>query len=163
YTSDLLDRVKAKVEAMMDGGIGLEPVMDALVQRGRARLDVEVQRAIDTGTDEFASRGFPEPNGPLALAIDDVVQRGTEANAAVDGGLGLGPVMHALFQRGRARLDVEVARAVDTRTDEFASRGFSEPNGILALAIDDIVQGGIEAKPALNNEITIEEYRELVN
>lgn len=97
YTSDLLDRVKAKVEAMMDGGIGLEPVMDALFQRGRARLDVEVQRAIDT------------------------------------------------------------------RTDEFASRGFSEPNGILALAIDEIVQGGIEAKAALNNEITIEEYRELVN
>ena len=96
YVSDLLDRVKAKVEFMMDGGLGLEPI---------------------------------------------------EA---------------VIFQRGRARIDLEVRRNIDTRTAEFASRGFSEPNGILAQAVDELLQGGLDAKAELNSQITIESYRELV-
>lgn len=96
YTSELLDKVKAKVELMMDGGLGLEPI---------------------------------------------------EA---------------VLFQRGRARIDIEARRTIDTRIHEFAARGFSEPNGILNQAIDEILQGSLEAKAELNSTITIESYKELI-
>lgn len=80
----------------------------------------------------------------------------------MDGGLGLEPIEAILFQRGRARIDIEVRRNIDTRTAEFSSRGFSEPNGILGQAIDEILQGGLDAKAELNSQITVESYKELV-
>lgn len=81
YTSELLDRVKGKVAFMMDGGLGLEPIEAVIFQRGRARIDREVRRAIDTRINEFASRGFSEPNGVLGQAIDEILQGGLNANA----------------------------------------------------------------------------------
>lgn len=80
----------------------------------------------------------------------------------MDGGIGLEPIEALLFQRARSRIDIEVRRNIDTRTDEFTSRGFSEPNGILAQAVDEILQGGLDAKAELNTQIAVESYRELV-
>lgn len=80
----------------------------------------------------------------------------------MDGGLGLEPIEQIMFQRGRSRLDLEVRRTINTRTDEFASRGFSEPNGILNAAVLEILQGGQDAKADLNSTITIESYKELI-
>ncbi|HEY3434224.1 MAG TPA: hypothetical protein VGK41_01090 [Solirubrobacterales bacterium] len=84
YTSDLLEKVKAKVSMMMDGGLGLEPIEQVIFQRGRSRLDIEVRRNIDTRTNEFASRGFSEPNGILAQAVDEILQGGLGAKAELN-------------------------------------------------------------------------------
>ena len=80
----------------------------------------------------------------------------------MDGETGLESVENVLFERGRARIEVEQRRAIDTRIDEFATRGFSEPNGILSLAVDEIIQSGLNQKGELNREITLGKYREMV-
>lgn len=82
YTSDLLPKVKAKVQLMMDGGLGLEPIEAIIFQRGRSRIDIEARRAIDTRVNEFASRGFEEPNGILGKAIDEILQGAQNAKAS---------------------------------------------------------------------------------
>lgn len=84
YTSDLLDRVKAKVQLMMDGGFGLEPIEALIFQRGRNRIDLEARRAIDMRVNEFSNRGFEEPNGILRQAIDEVIQTSYNAKASLN-------------------------------------------------------------------------------
>ncbi len=86
----------------------------------------------------------------------------SKVSMMMDGGLGLEPIEAVIFQRGRARLDIEVRRNIDARTAEFASRGFSEPNGVLAQSIDQILQGGLEAKAELNSNLTVQAYQELL-
>lgn len=81
YTSDLLEKVKRKVSGMMDGSTGLEPIESALFSRGRDRIEVETRRDIDTRISEFAARGFSEPNGVLAQALDEIIQAGNNRKA----------------------------------------------------------------------------------
>lgn len=81
YASALLPKIQDKVRAMMDGGLGLEPVEQAMFDRGRERIDIEVRRDIDTRTDEFGSRGFTEPNGILSRAVSQIIQSGMNRKA----------------------------------------------------------------------------------
>lgn len=75
YTSNLLDRVKGRVDTMLDGGTGLPAaVAQALRDRAYSALDVSERRAIQTATDEFASKGWEEPNGLLAERLAEVRQ-----------------------------------------------------------------------------------------
>ena len=99
---------------------------------------------------------------PTPYTSDLLAKVKAKVEMMMDGGLGLEPIEAVIFQRGRSRLDVEVRRTIDTRTNEFASRGFSEPNGILAQAVDEILQGGLNAKAELNAQVTIESYKELI-
>ena len=85
-----------------------------------------------------------------------------KVSAMMDGGSGLEPIEAVLFQRGVDRIERETRRDIDTRINEFATRGFSEPNGVLGLAIDEIIQGGANRKADASREITIESYRELL-
>lgn len=78
----------------------------------------------------------------------------------MDGSTGLEPIESALFGRGRDRIEVETRRAIDTRVAEFATRGFSEPNGILGLSIDMLLQEGVNRKADLSREVTIASYQE---
>lgn len=75
YTSDLLDRVKQRVGGMLDGGTGL-PAAVAQALRDRAWDGVETQeaRAVQKATEEFAARGFSEPNGLLVQRLAEVRQ-----------------------------------------------------------------------------------------
>lgn len=87
-----------------------------------------------------------------------------KVSSMMDGNSGLGPIEDALFARARERIDIEVRRDIETRTDEFATRGFSEPNGVLAASLDEILQSGQFRKAELNRDIAIESYKEsLVN
>ena len=97
---------------------------------------------------------------PYTSTLLDKVK--SKVSMMMDGGLGLEPIEQIIFQRGRSRIDAEVRRTIDTRTNEFASRGFSEPNGILNQAVDEILQGGLNAKADLNAQVTIESYKELI-
>ncbi len=84
YVSELLDKVRGKVSGMMDGSTGLEPIEDALFGRGADRIALEVRRDIDTRVTEFASRGFSEPNGILASAVDQIIQSGQNRKAELN-------------------------------------------------------------------------------
>lgn len=75
-------------------------------------------------------------------------------------GFDLEPIEAVLFERGRSRIDIEVRRAIDTRVNEFATRGFTEPNGILAASIDEILEGGLDRVAEHNRDVTIESYKE---
>lgn len=75
YTSALLDKVKAQVSSMLDGGPGLPAaVAQALRDRAWEAVDVQERRAIQQATEEFASRGFSEPNGVLNARLAEVRQ-----------------------------------------------------------------------------------------
>lgn len=75
YVSDLLDKVRAKVSWMLDGGTGLPAaVQEALWARAKGRVDLEEQRIVQQTIDEFATRGFTTPNGILNRRIDQARQ-----------------------------------------------------------------------------------------
>lgn len=77
YVSQMLDTVKARLGTMLAGGTGLPPaVEEAIYERGRARLDVEVNRAVQEVFDEFGARGFNEPQPILAARVERVRQDG---------------------------------------------------------------------------------------
>ena len=83
YASQLLDRVKSRLSTMLDGGTGLPAaVAQALRDRAYAALDVQEQRAIQQAVEEFAARGFSEPNGILARALVEVRQNNQNQRSA---------------------------------------------------------------------------------
>lgn len=67
YVSDLLDKVRGTVSGMLDGGTGLPAsVAQALRDRANAEADVQQLREEQTVVEDFASRGFAEPQ-PLMM------------------------------------------------------------------------------------------------
>lgn len=66
YTSDMLDRIKAKLIDMMDGKLGLEDWIErAMYERALAREDMASSKATDELTTSFAARGWSLPPGVL--------------------------------------------------------------------------------------------------
>lgn len=84
YTSALLDKVRGRVSSMLDGDTGLPAaIAQALRDRAFAAVDREEYRAVQTATEEFASRGFSEPNGILTRRLAEVRQNSqSQRNAA---------------------------------------------------------------------------------
>lgn len=73
YVSALLDKTKATISRMQDGGTGLPAAIErALFERGRQRIDEETERAVQEVYDEFGTRNFSEPNGMLAARLERV-------------------------------------------------------------------------------------------
>lgn len=75
YESVLLDALKAKVQEMMAGGIGLpESVEQGLYDRAREREDQASAKAVDEAFETFASRGFSMPPGMLAKQVNAAIE-----------------------------------------------------------------------------------------
>ena len=80
YDSDLLNSVTSRLTTMLLGGTGLPPSIEqAIWDRGRAREDVTAKKATQEAYEEFASRGFMLPSGPLAGRVAEVWQKNREA------------------------------------------------------------------------------------
>ncbi|MBS0227093.1 MAG: hypothetical protein JSS23_00170 [Proteobacteria bacterium] len=85
YASALLDKLKTQISSMMDGGTGLPPAIEqALFDRGRSRITVEVERNIEGVYDEVSARGFTEPNGILAARVRKAKQDGQDKVAEIN-------------------------------------------------------------------------------
>lgn len=70
YTPKVLDEVTAEIKAMLNG-VGLPPdVEQQLYDRARSREEENAFRALQDVDDEFASRGFDEPQGIWARRRD---------------------------------------------------------------------------------------------
>lgn len=88
YVSDLLNKVRATVSGMLDGGTGL-PASVAQALRDRANAEADVQQARDEQTviEDWASRGFEAPQGPmrkeLAMVRQDAANRRSAASRDV--------------------------------------------------------------------------------
>lgn len=75
YTSALLTKVTGQVSTMLDGGTGLPAaVAQALRDRANVQVDNEEARSVQEAVEEFASRGFDEPNGILSRRVAMVRQ-----------------------------------------------------------------------------------------
>lgn len=80
YDSALLQTVVNRLTTMLAGGTGLPPAIEqAIWDRGRAREDVVAKKATQEAYEEFASRGFALPTGPLAGRVAEVWQKNREA------------------------------------------------------------------------------------
>lgn len=85
YISALDAKVKASVSSMIDGGTALpEAIERALFERSTSRITLDVEREVEQAIDEFAARGFQEPNGILAKRIAQVRQAGQDKRAEVN-------------------------------------------------------------------------------
>ena len=75
YDSILLSALKAKVQEMLAGGIGLpDAVEQGLYDRARARDDMAAAKAVDEAFDAFAARGFTLPPGTLLKQVNAVIE-----------------------------------------------------------------------------------------
>lgn len=75
----------------------------------------------------------------------------------LDGGTGLpAAIERALFERSRSRLDEEGTRAIQEVHDEFGTRGFSEPNGMLANRVARVRQDVQNRAADINRDLTIQ-------
>lgn len=84
YNSMLLSKTSTQISFMLDGGTGLPAaIAQALRDRAFAALDGQEYRAVQQATEEFASRGFAQPNGILARTLAEVRQNNqNQRNAA---------------------------------------------------------------------------------
>lgn len=78
----------------------------------------------------------------------------------LDGGIGLpAAIQDALWARARGRVDIEEARAIQQTVDEFGTRGFTEPNGILNQRLEIARQNNQNQRLALSRDLVIEEAK----
>lgn len=72
------------------------------------------------------------------------------------GNSGIPPdVERAMWERAVSREDIQIQRDVSAAMNEFSSRGFTLPSGVLAARIDAIRDAGQVKKNALGRDITI--------
>lgn len=76
YASALLEQVKARVAAMLDGGTGLPPEIEsALFERARARESSTALARVQDALDTWAGRGFSMPPGMLVANVNAAQQQ----------------------------------------------------------------------------------------
>jgi hypothetical protein len=82
YESVMLERLEAALDPMLKAQQALpQHIEDAIFQRGRSRIEVETQRAVDQAFAEFGNRGFSEPQGMLAGTVLELRGQGLNSRA----------------------------------------------------------------------------------
>lgn len=95
---------------------------------------------------------FQEVEYTSAL-LDEVTAR---LSTMLQGGTGLpAAIEQALFDRARSREDMLAAKQVQEVVEDFANRGATEPNGVLARRVLEVRQENRNRASALNRDLTI--------
>lgn len=82
YDETQLDAIKAKVNVMLQGGTGLDAATEqALFDRARGRDDILTDKAVNEVYEDFASRGFSEPDGRVAERLNRTRQEAQNRQA----------------------------------------------------------------------------------
>lgn len=93
------------------------------------------------------------PEDYASELLDDLT---AQVRRMMQGGTGLpAAIEQALFDRSRERVDEETLREAQATFDEFGTRGFTEPNGILTGRLLEVRQGAQNRKAENNRDITI--------
>jgi hypothetical protein len=69
-------------------------------------------------------------------------------------------IQRALFDRGRSQVVIETQAEIDAAFEEFSTRGFSQPQPMLAARTDNIRQAGQNRIADFNREATIKAFDE---
>lgn len=94
-------------------------------------------------------------------ALQDAIK--TALSTMLQGGLGLPlAVEQAIFDRGRAREDRLSRRLISEIEVDMASRGLSEPTGVLAKRLKEAHYENREKTAGLNRDLSIERFKEAV-
>lgn len=94
----------------------------------------------------------PEYKSEILGELTDYIKKGIE-----DGGTGLPePIEEALFNRARSRESKETARAVQEVVNDWSTRNFSMPPGMLVKQVATIREQGQLRASELNRDILIE-------
>lgn len=84
YTKVLVDDIVNTLRPMIVGSDALPAYIEqALWERGRSRIELETERAVDSAFADFAARGFSEPQGQLSARVLELRQTGQNATAEV--------------------------------------------------------------------------------
>lgn len=82
YTERLVDDLVSTLRPMIVGSQTLPLAIErAIFERGRSRIEVEINRNVDQAVSEFAARGFTEPQGQLSGRVSEIRQGGQNAVA----------------------------------------------------------------------------------
>lgn len=82
YVSALLDKIKSRLTTWMDGQEALPAAIErALYDRGRARIEEEIDETIEGVWDEAGARGFSAPPGQVGARIDAIRFKGATRTA----------------------------------------------------------------------------------
>ncbi len=104
-----------------------------------------------TVPDVFIEWAEPEYESELLESLSDYVKEGMQ------GGTGLPkPIEEALFNRARSRESRETSRAVQEVVNDWATRNFSMPPGMLVKQVASIREQGQLKASELNRDILIE-------
>ncbi len=84
YTRVLVDDLVGTLKPMIVGSDALPAYIEqAIWEKGRSRIELETNRAVDQAVSEFAARGFSEPQGQLSGRVSELRQGGQTATAEV--------------------------------------------------------------------------------
>lgn len=84
YVSALLDKTRTAVSSMLDGQFLPAAVAKALRDRATLEADNDSSRVVEDAYDQFAARGFEEPNGVLNDRIQRVRMDAASKRAGVN-------------------------------------------------------------------------------
>ena len=93
--------------------------------------------------------------------IDEVK---TQISVFFSGGSGIDPdIEESIWARGRDREDRAVRQQEQQATNEFATRGFTTPPGMLVKRLDNIREEGVLKKLSLNREAAIKVHQDEID
>lgn len=102
--------------------------------------------------DVYIEWSEPGYQGHLAETIE------TKIRAMLDGGTGIAAdVERAIWERDRERLDATSRKAVDDAANDWASRGFPLPPGMLIAAVRDVRRDNAVAVAGASREVAIKQ------
>jgi hypothetical protein len=113
-----------------------------------------VTEAVSPGnTFSFEFEEYTDKMPTLVSRIQEMLAGGTGLPAAI---------WNALWEKARGREDQTAAKAVAEAVDEWASRGFAMPGGVLDKVVQSIRQGNQDASNQLSRDIAIEQVKQEV-
>ena len=79
YVGTLKDELVAAITPMLQAKPALpEHIEAAIFQKGRSRIEIETDRAVEQAYSEFGARGFSVPNGLLNASVMELRQKGQD-------------------------------------------------------------------------------------
>lgn len=110
-----------------------------------------VSAAVSPGnTFSFAFEDYTTQMPTLVTRVQEMLAGGTGLPAAI---------WNALWEKARGREDQTAAKAVAEATDDWASKGFSMPSGVLDKKVQGIRQDNQDASNQLSRDIAVEQAK----
>jgi hypothetical protein len=141
----------------IDASLSLTPLTELPAAPSDMELDVDATISRVTATEDDLYGRVTRFVATLDPAHADAMRRLNDMiDSMMAGGTGISPeVEQAIYNRARARNDVEAMRTQNAVMADIAARGFSMPNGAVLSAMNRARQEAATNNNKTNNEIAI--------